>query len=398
MDALIELPGKELARPGAKSGGLALINETLTEFAETLQILDLCQQQMDWREMSFLAADTPLSHAKRVLSWFLRDYAKVCGAKRLLEEITGDGGRFPITKASASKMLSVLFGALAKKKADDSDENAATLMMVCIDMFDPTSESVGKASGFWQPVAKHPLVLALAIKRLLGMQKFMPSPSEVREAMTYITESLEKRMCFFIDRWLKEVECADQLAFEQDRAAWEAAYVRVDSWVPSAMLGHVELRGEGPSEDRDENGKPEYPPSPRWLALNAICEANIDAEEAAVQARLAGPPKRKRIAAAKKRSESKRSSRSDLTRRLEPGALIAPKAGGKRAPFASPLAPQIEEPDWKDCRKWQSRFGSRDRSKSGQVLQGEGGRRRPAARPRPSGRRRDRGPSIQGAG
>jgi hypothetical protein len=255
--------GTALARPSAKAGaGLALINRTLAEFAAPLQALAQCQIEMEGRDY------------RRMLP----RYAEVLAAQATLNAITCDGlHAAPVPKAMALRMLSILFGALAKRKPDDG--NAAALLLACADIFDPMGEAIGEITGFWDSVPNHPLVLALAIKRLLATQKFAPAPSEVRAAMADIGASLRMRTAFWLEPWLQAVAERDRLLFEQDRATWQQIYARVDSSVPAAMRD-TGCIGESPDDYDDDPALP--PPSTaRWLALDALVEAKRAAEAAA---------------------------------------------------------------------------------------------------------------------
>jgi hypothetical protein len=174
-------------------------------------------------------------------------------------------------------MLSVLFGALSKRKADDADGNPSMMLAACTDMFSPMNDVIGETTGLWKPVCKHPIILALAVKKLIATSLFMPSPNELREAIAEVKRTISVRASW-LGEFLSWVGTADRLLFEFDRPAWEAAYAKVGSSVAQAMRNLV---NDGPGEDA--------PPSPRWQALNAICKAKCKAE----QAKLApGPVKR----------------------------------------------------------------------------------------------------------
>jgi hypothetical protein len=128
----------------------------------------------------------------------------------------------------------------------------------------------------WKPVSKHPVVLALAIKRLIAKSKCVPSPSELRETMELVLERLGS-LGGAAQRYIEAVQEADKIVFALDRAAWTAMYASagINSQVPLAMQGRLE--DEEPGED--EHGNPIA--SPRWRALNDVWEAKLEAEEAA---------------------------------------------------------------------------------------------------------------------
>jgi hypothetical protein len=81
--------------------------------------------------------------------------------------------------------------------------------------------------------------------------------------------------------------------FVFDRAAWDAAYAHVGSEVVLAMRDS--LYGEEPGEDEDTGEA--IAPSPRWQALDDLLKTK--------------KPSPKRIAAAKKRSGTKRSTKAE---------------------------------------------------------------------------------------
>jgi hypothetical protein len=283
MDALVEMPGKGLARPSPK-GGLALINAALADVPEMMTIADRC---------NYLHSHTPdhsshlgcigefdarfVGRAKIVLG-HLCHYASACAAYDKISDILHLSSEDAVTQAMAAKMLSVLFGALSKRKADDTDENPAMLLAACADMFDPMNDFVGENLRLWKPICKHPVVLALAIKKLLATQKFSPSPSELREAIIDVQTRIGVRASW-IENWLVWVDRADEIAFTFDRAAWDAAYAGAGSEIVLAVRERLGLV-EGPDQDYDDDGKP-LPPSPHWLALDDLYKAKLAAEEAA---------------------------------------------------------------------------------------------------------------------
>jgi hypothetical protein len=158
------------------------------------------------------------------------------------------------------------------------------------------------------------LVLATAIKTLIATAKFT-SCAELREAMAKVANSINNS-AWHLEFMIERIHTADAMLFEKDRATWDAAYANVDSKGLLWMQEQLEMAGEGPSEDEDEDGNPEYPPSPRWLALERLLKAK----------RVAAPLKPKRSAffaaarAARKRGHTKRSK---TTRRRAPKPVEA---------------------------------------------------------------------------
>jgi hypothetical protein len=281
MDALVRTSGKDLAQRGRspRGAGLALINEELAHIAEAMATAAQCRRSLDCNTDAYYLSLDPkfLDRAKKLLFLWLPDYAEAVAAYKQLEAIVGWDPDEPITHATATKMLAVLFGTLSRRKADD--DNEAMLLASCADLFNPINDKVGCSSRLWKPVSKHPVVLALAIKRLIAKSKFVPSPSELRETMSLVIEKLAGAgLGGAAQRYIEAVEEADKIVFALDRAAWTAMYASagINSQVPLAMQGRLE--DEEPGED--EHGNP-IAPSPRWRALNDLWEAKLEAEEAA---------------------------------------------------------------------------------------------------------------------
>jgi hypothetical protein len=165
-------------------------------------------------------------------------------------------------------MLHYLFGAMGKRRNDE----AAAKLLACADIFSPASNALASALGMWKPVPGHPVILAITIKQLMAEKTFEPSEAELREALGKVKQRLLAHQ-HYVDQWLNKVDRADEIVFAFDRVAWDAAYARIDSKVPLLMREHAEFGGEGPCEDLDENGNPEYPASPRWQALDDLVKA-----------------------------------------------------------------------------------------------------------------------------
>jgi hypothetical protein len=133
MDALVEMPGKGLARPSPK-GALALINQTLTSLLQPLQVAKQCEYIMRHDTDYFGQSSVTylgygniklydnarfVGRAKVVLARLLPDFPKVDAACDALMDIFF--GTESISPPAASKMLSILFGALSKRKTDSAD-------------------------------------------------------------------------------------------------------------------------------------------------------------------------------------------------------------------------------------------------------------------------------------
>jgi hypothetical protein len=290
------VPARAKVKPAAT--GLARINEVLD--VEVVQaIADAGNFSYQFHEQS--AIHTDLGRAKVLHGMWLPNIARAVEAHDVLSSITFFTGsplsRLKLTTADASTMLHYLYGAMGKRRNDE----AAAKLLACTDIFSPASNALGSALGFWEEAPTHPVILAVAIKQLMAAKTFEPAEAELREALLNVKERLSAKN-WWVWKWLEKLDQMDTWIFKDDRLAWDAAYANVRSKIPLCMQKHAELGSEGPGEDLDENGNPEYPPSPRWQALNDLYETKRKAEQ------LAAPPKRKRIAAAKKRGESKRST------------------------------------------------------------------------------------------
>jgi hypothetical protein len=165
--------------------------------------------------------------------------------------------REPITEDEVIDMLSVLFDVMSKGKTDEATMRAR--LMVCADMLSPTDAAVGAATGLWEPVSPHPLILALAVKHLTATKIFTPAPAELRAAMKLVERRLTA-LRLEVSHWLRTLQVADAGLFLRDRAAWDAAYADVPSSVPLYMIDHD-------NEDA------------RHLALNAMWEAKTAREK-----------------------------------------------------------------------------------------------------------------------
>jgi hypothetical protein len=282
MDALIEMPGKGVARRSvAKGAGLTLINDTLSDFAERLRIADECRRQLQQGDTYLGGEHEPeakfLDRAKIIHGHLLRNIAEVDATNAALLDVLIPPWRSPLTHAQATAMLGVLFGTLSKKRADD--ENSAMLLAACADLFNPINDTIGAETGLWEPVSKHPLVLAIAIKKLIATSVFTPSPSELREAMKLATRKLDS-LASYTCEWLDLLQKADAILFEFDRDSWNVAYANVGSKIALAI-----------SDRAIENDD-------RMTVLNKLWEAKQEHEEVAERVRIAAcktaPAKRSR--------------------------------------------------------------------------------------------------------
>jgi hypothetical protein len=295
MNALVKMPGKGLASSSRKGDGLVAMNQALEDFMPALAISNRYGRQ--WQAsictIGLVGEPRSVDTARKIHHGFLPVLVEMDQACEKLKDVVR--GHPAVDRATALSMLNVLFAAIGKRK---SDEESSLLLAAAADMFDPGNDVLGCITGV-ERINRHPLVLAIAIKQLIATAKFT-SCAELREAMAKVANSIGISISH-LEFVMEAIDRADAMLFEKDRAAWDAAYANGDSKVVLAMREWSELAGEGPSEDEDENGNPEFPPSPRWQALAALIEAKN-----AEQVKLAPPPERKRIAAARKRGNVKR--------------------------------------------------------------------------------------------
>jgi hypothetical protein len=266
-------PGGALARPKAKpaAAGLALINEVLDADAVEALVHSSLQEQVQGEGSQTNLGDGQVSprfldRAKPLHASWLPGIVRAVHVEKLLFTIMCGMPRVPLTQASATAMLHYLFGAMGKRRGDE----AAAKLLACTDIFSPASNALGKALGLWKPAPTHPAILAIAIKQLMAAKVYEPAEAELREALDKVEQRLALRR-WYVGQWIDKLCRADEIVFTFDRPAWDAAYANASSDVPLQMQG--QLFYEEPGEDD--------PPSPRWLALNALWEAKLEAEQAA---------------------------------------------------------------------------------------------------------------------
>jgi hypothetical protein len=304
MSALIEMPGKGIARRSSKGDAArVVIRETLAEFLGPLASAKDYATRWEatagtisgkvWLGDGPIEPLVPhlLETAKRVHGEWLRHYADIVQLGRVLLNILM--GPKPIDEESAMQMMLRLFASLGKRKSDPEN---AKLLNASVDMLSPLNQQMGSVTGLWEPINTHRLIVALAVEKIIATEKFT-STAELREAM----EEATRAVGFYyrdIGEITAAIERADAIVFLGDQAAWNAAYEQVDDKVIAAMQRHLKYK-EDPYLDDDGV---DQPGTPRWSALTAIVESK----------KLGAPePKQKRLAAAsKRRSEAKRSSRA----------------------------------------------------------------------------------------
>jgi hypothetical protein len=156
-------------------------------------------------------------------------------------------------------MLSALFAPLGKK-----GDNAARLE-ACVDMFAPGIDEIGEATGLWLPIPKSPVILALAVKRLIHNAIFTPMPAELRREMREANRNIVS-LANITERWLNLLRNADRIFFEHDRAQWTLAYQNI---IGSDVVRAIQDPAEAGDEDEDE------PATARWAALEKLRLARL---------------------------------------------------------------------------------------------------------------------------
>jgi hypothetical protein len=280
MNAIIRKPGSGLARPvSSKGNDIALVNETIMEFTAPLKVSK--NFIAEWCTVSGHSIgtvclpkgriETPskfpglLDEATRIHRYWLRHYAEIEAVSAILLEVLVPLNR-EVDHATAVRMVGALFAALGKKKSSDENE---TLLLACADMFSPLSETIATVTGLWKPVDRHPLILALAVKQLITCSVFT-SAAELCGSMAKVRKTIEWHVGSM--QYLSNiVERADQIVFDGDRAAWNAAHAAAgnSAEVVAEMQKWWCLDEEG-YEDDDGNA---VPPSPRWQAFADLIKA-----------------------------------------------------------------------------------------------------------------------------
>ena len=180
MSTLVEHPGTEVAvRPGKKKTGTSLISATLDTVAHPLRIASHCRDEL--REVLQHVDDVPQPNIVNLPAARF-NHARMLSRVAVVREVhLGLFGMFippapTTTRGDAIDMLSALFGATAKAKAESK-----TLLAACVSMFAPSADSVALATGLWQPISRHPVVVAIAIQKLINTAVFTPTPAEFRD-------------------------------------------------------------------------------------------------------------------------------------------------------------------------------------------------------------------------
>jgi hypothetical protein len=281
MNALVKVSKALVKAPKGAAGALERMNQTMEHFAPAL---DLSRRHSGrWEALicaiGIVGVPYSVDEARKIHHSFLAAFTGMDEAYKVLRQVKYDHP--PVDRATALAMLNVLFAAIGKRK---NDEESAILLNAAADMFNPINDVLGHITGLEQ-INRHPLVLAIAIKQLIATAKFT-SCAELREAMEKVANSIRIKV-WHLEFMMQTIDSADVMLFEQDRATWDETHARVDAAIERKMLRDLEDL-ESPYENDD--GVME-PGSPRWQALDDLLKAKTP----------------KRIAAARKRSDTKRS-------------------------------------------------------------------------------------------
>jgi hypothetical protein len=295
-NALITRNSGKLAK--LANAGLILVREHLSdEVVEDFHVAALCGDalngQVDWLHLL-----CPLPHVQKMEEHY-RPYieqakeryrARLPNANRVYEAAEFLRGLCdddePIDQRQASAMLHFLFSLAPGKR---SDEERMLKLSTCTDIFSPSNNLLGEATGLWKPVPQNPILLALAIKQLQADQTFEPSEPELRTALRTASRKT-KHLARDANEWLKRMRATDAVMFESDRDGWRAAHAAVSADVTGVFVGDD---GSPYQEALNEVWEPKfYRENPVQLELER-------AEEAARQARLAAEPPKQIAACAK---------------------------------------------------------------------------------------------------
>jgi hypothetical protein len=296
MDALVKMPGKGLASSAPKGDGLVAMNQALECFAPALAISNRYSLQWGASICTIGVGDVPgrsVDVARKIHRGFLAALAEMDRARETLRQVTR--GDPPVEHMTALAMLRVLFVAIGKRK---SDEESALLLAAAADMFHPVNDVLGFFTGE-DAINRHPLVLAIAVKRLIATEKWT-SCAELREAMAKEAKFISRDV-WHLEYMAAAIGRADDMLFEKDRATWDETHVRVDAAIERLMLSELEDL-ESPYVDDDDVSQPG---SPRWQALDEMLKAKQQ-------------PEPTRLAASRQRGHVKRSGKAKASSEQEP--------------------------------------------------------------------------------
>jgi hypothetical protein len=188
----------------------------------------------------------------------------------------------------AIDMLTAMLGAFGAKGDRE-------VMLGMLDMLE--SGTIGETTEMWLPVRVSPVGLALACRQLIATSIHVPRAAELHQACRKAESTIGEAIGRSEDL-VDFVRRCDALLLQFDHAAWEAPYL-TPQYRPilERMLDLHRIYGDG-SEDF------------RYVDVPNVFRQAVERERAKLEAALAPPVEPKRLAAANKRSEAKRSSRA----------------------------------------------------------------------------------------
>ncbi len=216
-------------------GSLAVIGKTIAPHEATFAVARQCAE---WKASLPLVTD--LASARIVRAVLLPNLQSIDAAWRDLADMTtSDRPDEAVTEPQALRMLAGLYGALAKRQTDARD--GAALLQVTAEMFSETDTALARVINV-EPLPRHPVVLALAVKKLIATKVFAPAPSELRKALLEVRNRIVRLRCD-VSPVLEMARAAERLVFQQDREGWRLPYVSGD--VPSIVAVELVDYGDG---------------------------------------------------------------------------------------------------------------------------------------------------------
>jgi hypothetical protein len=206
---------------------IAVIDTPLRRLAPVLEFVASCAREYDALQTALRQAsygeETHLllyserdklfgNRQRKVLDFLLPRLFELDEAFCMLQSIVH--GKEGISAAVALQMLSVLCAGTSKKRNDDP--NTETFMLSCAQLFDPAIDSIALGTGLWKPVPRHPVVVALAIRKLMAGNVFAPTQSELADACRRVAFRLEIPSLATVARICKDMCKAHEYLIHHD--------------------------------------------------------------------------------------------------------------------------------------------------------------------------------------
>jgi hypothetical protein len=222
----------DLTIPRRRGSGLAVITDTIAQHASTFAVAHQCAE---WK--AALPQVRDVESARIVRATLLPNFQLIEAARRALADMTSREPTAPVTESLALKLLGSLYGVLGKRNSDAHD--AAALLQASAEMFSESDAALTKVINV-EPLPRHPVVLALGVKKLIATKVFAPAPTEVRKAMIEVRDRI-RLLQFDLPALLKMARQAEQIIFRKVRDEWALPYV--SGTVPRIVA--AELVGDG---------------------------------------------------------------------------------------------------------------------------------------------------------